>query len=115
MNSKLIFISSPYTHENPEVVHENYLKVAKFAAELIKQGYVAFSPILYGHNAVRYQPDMPTDWDFWKIFCLTFLSRSDEMIVYMMEGWDKSKGVKEEIQYAKDLGIEIIYREYEAK
>jgi hypothetical protein len=34
------------------------------------------------------------------------------MIVYMMEGWDRSKGVAEEIAHAKNLGIEIKYVEY---
>ena len=110
--NKLIFVSSPYSHPDDKVREENYQKVSKYTAELISQGHVAFSPILYGHTAVNFAPDMPTDWSFWEHFCLTFLSKCDEMIVYMMEGWDKSKGVKEEIAHAKNLGIEIKYVEY---
>ena len=107
--NKLIFVSSPYSHPDDKVREENYQKVSKYTAELISKGHVAFSPILYGHNAVNFVPDMPTDWAFWKNFCLTFLSRCDEMIVYTMEGWDKSRGVKEEIEYANSLGIKIKY------
>ena len=109
---KLIFVSSPYSHPDDNVREENYQKVSKYTAELIKNEVVAFSPILYGHTAVNFEPDIPTDWPFWENFCLTFLNRCDEIIVYMMEGWDKSRGVAEEIAYAKDLGIKITYVEY---
>ena len=110
--SELIFISSPYSHPDDKIREDNYLKVAKFTSQLIREGAIAFSPILYGHTAVSFKPDMPTDWNFWKEFCYTFLSKCDKMIVYKMDGWDRSKGVKEEIEYAKELGIQIIYQEY---
>lgn len=110
---KLIFVSSPYSHPDDNVREENYQKVSKYTAKLISEGHAVFSPILYGHNALNFSPDMPTDWPFWESFCLTFLNKCDEMIVYMMEGWDKSRGVAEEIAYANNLGIKITYVEYE--
>jgi hypothetical protein len=30
-----------------------------------------------------------------------------------MEGWDKSRGVREEIEFATSKGIKITYRDYE--
>lgn len=112
MTSKLIFISSPYSHWNDDVVEENYLKVAKLAAKLCSEGEVAITPIAYGHNLLKLR-SFPSDWEFWKNFCLTLLSRCDEMIVYKMDGWDKSKGVAEEIKFAELNNIPIKYIEYD--
>lgn len=106
--SKLIFVSSPYGHPNPDVVEENYLKVTKFVSQLCSNGQVAISPITYGHTLLKYKK-MPSDWEFWKNFCVTLLTKCDEMIVYKMDGWDKSNGVAEEIRVATNLGIKIKY------
>lgn len=108
MDSKLIYIASPYNHTDSEVVKNNFEFVTKFSADLCSKGLVAFSPITYGHTLLEYQ-SMPTDWEFWKNFCLSFLKHSDELWVLMMPGWDKSRGVTEEILYAKENNIYINY------
>ena len=54
---------------------------------------------------------MPGDWEFWKNFCESFLYKSDELWVYMIDGWDQSTGVKGEIDLAKNLNIPIRYIE----
>jgi len=54
---------------------------------------------------------MPSDWNFWYNFCVTFLLKSDELIVCKMEGWDKSVGVLEEIEIAKKNNIKISFIE----
>jgi hypothetical protein len=109
---KLCFISSPYSHDDKEVVEENFRRVTRFAAELNKQGIVAISPITYGHTLVKFVT-MPTDWDFWRDFCLSLLVKCDEMIVYQMPGWDKSRGIEEEMSFARDHNIPIKYKKYE--
>ncbi|NDD98325.1 MAG: DUF1937 family protein, partial [Actinobacteria bacterium] len=43
---------------------------------------------------------MDADWETWKSFCLTFLKKSDEIWVYKMDGWNRSRGVAEEIEFA---------------
>lgn len=69
---------------------------------------MVISPIVYGHNLLQFH-DMPSDWNFWKNFCQTFLLKSDEMIVYMLPDWDKSTGVLAEIELAKELEIKVTY------
>jgi hypothetical protein len=93
-------------------VEENFRRVTRFAAELNKQGIVAISPITYGHTLVKFVT-MPTDWDFWRDFCLSLLVKCDEMIVYQMPGWDKSRGIEEEMSFARDHNIPIKYKKYE--
>lgn len=108
MKHGIIYIASPYSHINPEIVENNYKKVAKFSAKLVSEGYTAISPIAYAHTLLPFV-DMPSDWEFWLNFCLTLLSKSDALYVYKMEGWDKSCGVTAEIAYAKEHDIPIRY------
>ena len=109
--SKLIYIASPYNHEDDSVRIENYKKVSSLAAYLVSMGDVALSPITYGHTLLEFC-EMPYDWQFWSNFCISFLSKCDELLVYKMDGWDKSRGVKEEIEYAIDNNIPVKYIEY---
>ena len=108
---KLIYIASPYSHSESKVRDENYIKVAKFAAELCAEGKVAISPIVYGHTLASLK-EMRTDWEFWMDFCFSLLDRCEGLIVYKMDGWDKSRGVTAEIEFAEKKGIEISYVEY---
>jgi hypothetical protein len=109
---KLIYIGSPYSHTDPEVVEENYRRVSRLAAKLCSEGKVAFSPITYGHTLLGFV-QMPNDWEFWKSFCLSFLEHSEELIVYKMPGWENSKGLAAEIEFATEKNIKITWIEYD--
>ena len=109
--SKLIYIASPYNHELDSVRIQNYEKVSSLAAKLVAEGHVALSPITYGHTLLEFH-QMPYDWQFWSNFCISFLAKSDELWVYKIEGWDQSRGVEEEIQYALKNNITIKYIDY---
>lgn len=110
--SKVKYVASPYWHEDPEVIENNYRLVSQYVAELCRQGYVALSVITYGHTILKFA-DMPNDWEFWSDFCLSLLAKADELIVYKMPGWDVSRGVAGEIAFAQEHNIPIRYREYE--
>jgi hypothetical protein len=110
MNAKikpLIYLASPYSHEIDEVREENFRKVSQIAANLTAEGYVVVSPITYGHTLLQFK-EMPSDWPFWASFCFSLLVKADKLLVCdNLEGWDKSKGVEEEMSFAKDHGIKI--------
>jgi hypothetical protein len=110
--SRVIYIASPYSNPDPAVTEENFKKVSRLAAKLCSEGKVAISPITYGHTLVGFRP-MPIDWPFWENFCLSILHTCHEIIVYKMEGWDSSRGVAEEVEFARKKGIEISYLEYD--
>ena len=112
MEKRLIYIGSPYSHHDPDVVEENYKKVSRLAARLCSKGHVAFSPITYGHTLLGFE-NMPGDWEFWRSFCLTFLEKSDELLVYKMEGWENSKGLAAEIEYALEKNIPVRWVEFD--
>lgn len=108
----LIFISSPYSHQDQDVIEQNYIKVAKFVSKLTTQGITAISPIAYGHTLLKFN-NMANDWKTWEDFCLEFLDKADELWVYKMPGWNHSRGVAEEIEYAIKKGKTVKYIEYE--
>lgn len=110
ISSKLIYLASPYSHSNDDIREMNYKIVSKIAANMISEGNVVLSPISYGHNLLNFC-EMPSDWDFWYNFCVTFLLKCDELIVVKMAGWDVSKGVLEEIEIAKKHNIKISFIE----
>ena len=109
---KIIYLASPYSNQDDDKRQDNFEKISKIAADLCAEGHVAFSPITYGHTLASLRGSMPTDWTFWQNFCLTFLEKSDELHVYKMEGWNHSRGVAEEIEFAVKNGIEIKYIDY---
>jgi hypothetical protein len=106
----MIFISSPYSHERKEVMHWRYVLASKYAAHLIANGQVAFSPITYGHTILQFK-DLPKTWEFWEGFCAKFLENASEMHVLKIAGYKESRGVKAEIAMAGEMGIPIRYVE----
>jgi len=105
----VVYLASPYTHEDPHVVEENFRKVSQVAADLTAGGMIVFSPITYGHTLLQFK-DMPGDWSFWASFCFSLLLKSDQLLVCdNMEGWEISKGVTEEISFARDHNIKVSY------
>jgi hypothetical protein len=104
----VIYIASPYTHEDEYVMNARFEQISKITAKLAAEGVVAFSPITYGHTLLGFEK-MPTNWAFWQNFCLSFLQHCNELWVYQMEGWEQSKGIAEEIEFAKKKEITIKY------
>jgi hypothetical protein len=104
----LVYVASPYTHADPEVVQSRYEHVGRLTAKLVAGGEAAVSPITYGHHLLDFHA-MPTDWEFWMDFCIALLSKCDRMVVAKIPGWEESKGVQAEIRYAQDHGIPVEY------
>lgn len=109
--NKLIYLASPYS-ENPE---KNYKAVLSHVETHLRiTGIVLFSPIVYGHGIAvsTCNEQINTDFESWKDFDLLMLSKSDELWVLKLDGWERSKGVKQEIEFAKNLGIKVRYIEH---
>lgn len=103
----LIYIASPYSHPDDNVREENFRKVSQIAADLTAEGFIVLSPITYGHTLLSFK-EMPSDWPFWASFCFSLLVKADTLLVCdNLEGWDKSRGVDEEISFARDHDIKI--------
>jgi hypothetical protein len=108
MKNKLIYIGSPYSHSDVDVRQKRFELVSKFAADLVYEGYIAISPITYGHTLLDFK-DMPTDFEFWNNFCIGLLKKCDYLYILEIHGWEVSKGLQEEIKFAQENNIKIKY------
>lgn len=108
----IVYIANPYTHPCRHVVEERVQKVTDFAAALLAEGVVVYSPIVHGHAlATQGATRVPTGWDFWREVDLPFLDAASAVYVLTLPGWLESPGVTEEIAYARSKGLLVRYWE----
>ncbi len=119
----MIYIASLYSlnaksnsFRDTNTRQHRYEYTLKRTCELLKKGEAVYSPIVHCHEMnVKY--NMPKDYTFWQKLDRSVISKSDSLIVLMMEGsnggWKESEGMSDEIQYAKELGLKIEYLECE--
>ena len=75
--------------------------------KLIAEGYEVLNPVRTGKWLERYlAPEKPT-WVQYMKNALAAMMKAD--YIYMMSGWNQSKGARIEHKLARDLGMEIIY------
>jgi nucleoside 2-deoxyribosyltransferase len=98
----MIYLASPYSHDNPAVRAARFHAVCRAAAALIRAGEIVFSPVVHSHPLVEH--GLPTGWAFWERIDREHIARCDEVVVLMLDGWEKSVGVQAEMQIARELG-----------
>ena len=104
-----VYLATPYGRGNNEGLVAKIMhwwrckKVTKVAAHWMKK-YNVFSPITLTHPMSKHVELLHSEWlnrDFeWIDLC-------DELWVYCQEGWQKSDGVKQEVQFARSRGLAI--------
>jgi hypothetical protein len=102
MEKKLVYIASSY-HSNTEWgLVENIRKAEAAAINVWQSGYVAICPHLNTAHFGGLCPD-----EVWLEGHLLILARCD--VIFMVQGWQKSKGATTELEFAKEQGMEIVY------
>lgn len=101
------YMASPYNDLDEKIRHERYKLALAAVAHFSKAGFTVYSPIVHYHNAAT-QFEMPTDVDFWWVIDSTMIIKSSALWVLCIDGWDKSKGVAREIEYARELKLPIL-------
>lgn len=106
----IIYLAIPYSHKSDEIRKHRERLVNKITIDKMNNGEIVYSPISYGISLSN-EYDLPTDWSYWEKFCKSYISVCDELHVIMADGWENSKGVQNEIKFAKKLGKTIKYIE----
>jgi hypothetical protein len=105
----MIYLASPYTHPDPAVREDRYRAAFDYVTRCTRIGIKKiFSPIVYTHHLAKIG-DFPVGFEFWRSFDFEMLTICNELWVLKLPGWENSKGIKEEIEYARSIGIPVLY------
>jgi hypothetical protein len=104
----MIYLASPYTADTQWEKDDRAYLVCKAAAILKSQGMEVFSPIAHSHY-IEKTGFFHGDNTYWLPFDFKFMHICECLYVLMLPGWEKSEGIKEEIDYAIELGLPIVY------
>ena len=97
MKDMKVYISGPISGVN------NFENIFSNAEEFLKsKGYAVINP-------VRFNDVLPKDFEYEDFMRLGFAMIDIVDAVYMLPGWDMSKGAQAEFHYAKVLGKIILY------
>ena len=114
----LIYLASPYTVKDPKATVQamknrrtrRFEKVCRKAAELMMiPGNKVFCPIAHSHSIEVNGMGVLMEAAFWLEQDFAILTYVDKLVVYRMEGWKESEGIKKEIEFATGLKIPIEY------
>ena len=103
----MIYLASPFTHDDPAIRQQRFESACRAAAALICRGKTVFSPIAHSFAICRY--GVPLDWRFWQQHDQRYLEVCDEVVVLMLDGWRESVGVQAEIAIARKLGKPVTF------
>jgi hypothetical protein len=98
---KLIYLACPYSDASVAVRLHRFKEATKAAAALIRQGHFVFSPITMTHPIDQEiaGADDTLGSEFWVAFDEAFMERCDLFVLLPLEGWQKSNGVRREIEF----------------
>ena len=104
------YLASPYS-KYPSGVHRAHVHVCQQAALLIQAGVPVYSPIAHTHPIALWGGLSPYDHDIWLPADKPIADAAGGLIVLKLEGWSKSFGIAEEIEWFAERGLPVIYME----
>jgi len=105
------YLASPYSAKTPQQRKARFKEVCRKAAELMLKGELIFCPIAHSHPIEVEGMDEVKDGEFWLKQDFAVLQHAKKLLVYKMDGWDKSHGIAAEIKFAQELNIPVEYLE----
>ena len=107
----VVYLACPYTDPNPAVRKARFDAATAVAADLIRAGRIVYSPITMTHpiDMVLAGASNTLGSDYWVAFDEAFMEMCSEMVVVRLNGWERSNGIKREIDYFTDRKKPIRY------
>ena len=100
--SNLIYLASPYTHDDERVEQQRYEDVSATCAWFARQGEHVYSPIAHWHP-IALAHTMPTHAHYYQDMDEAMIRACDEFFVLTIDGWTESIGVQSEMAYAQSI------------
>lgn len=94
------YLATPYRAYSGGLDAAYGLAVAA-AAELIDRGLEVYSPIAHSHHIARHVLSADPENDFWLERQKPFLTAARGVLVLTAPGWDRSSGMRFEIEFAE--------------
>jgi hypothetical protein len=107
---RLIYLAGPYSHTEEEVMKERrdgFMKALAFFANST-ENLCLYSPIVHW-SAVAFEYDLRHDANFWHQQNFHMIKLSTAMWILPMDGWRKSYGLSQEMEYAESIGRETLF------
>jgi len=99
------YLASPYAKWGD--FEQAFQHAAAIAGRCLKQGVFVFSPISHCHPISEYGMGECSNHDVWMPLDKQFVDASFGIIVAGFPGWDESRGIGMEVQWAKEQGKSV--------
>lgn len=103
----MIYLASPYSDPDPLIRKARYEAACDRTTRMLQDGALVYSPIAHSHALA--ERGLPGDWFFWADHNRAMLKRCDALVVLTLPGWERSEGVRAEIEIARTLPIAVRY------
>lgn len=101
----ILYLASPYTHDDPAVMQQRWLDASAAAAWLMSLGFIVFSPISMGHPVgIMGQGRIGHDFQAWEAQSFAMLDACTHLVANKIDGWNRSTGVRAEINRCRHRG-----------
>jgi len=117
----MLYLASPYTSPLAELSRARegirFAETLYVTALLTSRGKLVLSPIVLGHTMDQFmrQNSLPRPgYDWWMLWSQELLEMCDSLYVLCSVGWRESRGITQEIRWARDNSLPIVYIDGEA-
>lgn len=99
------YIAVPYFHQNDMVMHARLQAIKYITDALIRNRFVAFSPILHNKEIEDRSGNRPPEG--WWLYNQNFLIAAKSFILVELPGWENDEDVVIKFHFARQLGKRI--------
>lgn len=96
----MYYLSGRISDPNPNVMQNNLEYFCRVEEELTKRGISVFNPAKIKGDG--------KSWEWYLAYCLKWIN-DNRPVIYLLNGWEDSRGARLEVAFAKRLDLAIIY------
>jgi len=102
---KCVYVAGRYSASTVIEVLENIRRGRRASTELLLKGYAVFVPWLDSELFLQLRDGETISLETIQAHSMSWLSKAD--LVYVLKGWEGSRGTIAEIKQAEELGIKV--------